>query len=107
MTPTQIINATINYLWTLQKLVHLSSSQAALAITVASFNEQVVQITDIRGSENQFKLEKQGFEVCKHICTEKDFVDEDKVEDVVYKETSALLNKCTLYHFTHVVHAVA
>ncbi len=93
MAPTRVVDATLNY--------HLDPSQGGTPFFIPGsagnyrrkFNEVPVHIIDIRGSENEFRLDRQGFEVRRHICTEKDFANGDVVKDVVYKETSELLKK--------------
>ena len=93
MAPSRTIDATINY--------HLDPSQGGTSFFIPGSagnyrrkaNERSVQITDIRGNESEFKLGKQGFELRRHVSTEKDFENDEVVKDVVYKETSELLKK--------------
>ena len=53
----------------------------------------VVPINDMRGNEQFFTLDKQGFQFHKHKSVEKAFNDLDKVKTIVYPETAELLKK--------------
>lgn len=91
--PAHVVNTTLNYC-----LEPLQGEPSPFYPGTAGnyrreFNEQAVQVTDLRGSENDFSLDKQGFELRRHVCTEKDFADEAVVKDVVYEETAELLKK--------------
>jgi hypothetical protein len=92
-TPTHVVNTTLNYYLEPSQGGSTSFYPGTAGNYRRKFNEQAVQVTDLRGSENNFRLDKQGFQVRRHICTEKDFADEDVVKDVVYKEISELLKK--------------
>lgn len=50
-----------------------------------------VHITDITGSESEFSLDKQGFQVVSHVAQEKDFADDAHIKAVYYPETEQLL----------------
>ncbi|TVY22580.1 Gibberellin cluster GA4 desaturase [Lachnellula hyalina] len=54
-----------------------------------------VTVHDIRGSEDEYSLDKTGFGIFKHESTEKDFTDEEKIKDVYYKEVEGILKKAT------------
>ena len=53
----------------------------------------IVPINDMRGSEQSFTLDKQGFQFHKHQSVEKAFNDLNAVKTVVYTETAELLRK--------------
>ena len=57
------------------------------------YDQNVVQVQDIRGAENNFSLDVQGFQICKHHCTEEVPDDESAIKDVVYAETAEFLKK--------------
>lgn len=50
-----------------------------------------VLVRDVRGKENQFTLDVNGFQFHKHTAQEKDFVDDAQIQDGYYKETEQLL----------------
>ncbi|TKA72556.1 hypothetical protein B0A55_07751 [Friedmanniomyces simplex] len=50
-----------------------------------------VQITDIRGCESDYDLDKQGFRLVQHHSREQVFADEAKIRTDVYEETKQLL----------------
>ena len=50
-----------------------------------------VTVHDIRGHEDQYSLDKNGFQVYSHVSVEKDFVDEDQIKAQYYPETEQLL----------------
>lgn len=52
-----------------------------------------VTVHDIRGSEDQYTLDTTGFQVVKHVSQEKDFLDEERIKSIYYKETEELLKK--------------
>lgn len=60
---------------------------------VRAVNPHSVTVHDIRGSEDEYSLDKTGFEVFQHESKEKDFTDEDKIKDVYYKEVEEILKK--------------
>jgi hypothetical protein len=48
-------------------------------------------ITDISGREDQYTLDRNGFQIYKHVSQEKLFQDDEKIKDEYYKETEQLL----------------
>lgn len=50
-----------------------------------------VRIQDISGREDHFSLDKNGFQIYKHVSQEKTFLDDEKIKDRYYKETEQLL----------------
>jgi hypothetical protein len=91
--PTHSVKTTLNYYLKPEQGGSTSFYPGTAGNYRRKLNEQVVQITDIRGSENSFRLDKQGFELRRHVCSEKDFEDEAVVKDVVYHETAEMLKK--------------
>ena len=57
------------------------------------FDEHQVKIHNIRGHEDEFDLNTQGFQFGKHPTVEKDFDDVDRIKRVVYPETEELLKE--------------
>jgi hypothetical protein len=52
-----------------------------------------VTIHDIRGTEDQYTLDKTGFQIVKHASAEKGFLDDDQIKQVYYPEVEDLLKK--------------
>jgi hypothetical protein len=50
-----------------------------------------VTITDVRGNEKEYTLDKNGFQFYEHISQEKDFLDEEQIKTKYYAETEQLL----------------
>ena len=50
-----------------------------------------VIVHDIRGEEDQYDLDKQGFQIYPHISKEKDFLHDDKIKAEYWPETEELL----------------
>ena len=54
-------------------------------------NSHNVTVRDIRGKEDQYTLDKSGFQIYKHVSKEKDFLDDEKIKAEYYPETEQLL----------------
>jgi hypothetical protein len=50
-----------------------------------------VTVHDIRAHEDRYSLDKNGFQVYRHVSVEKDFVDEEQIKAQYYPETEQLL----------------
>jgi hypothetical protein len=50
-----------------------------------------VTVHDIRGEEEKYSLDGNGFRIWRHESGEKDFVDDEKIRAEYYKETEQLL----------------
>ncbi|KAI1839984.1 hypothetical protein JX265_013600 [Neoarthrinium moseri] len=53
------------------------------------------QVSDISGEEDQYTLDKHGFQYCRHVSAEKDFTDNCSVEGAYYSECRELLKEVT------------
>ncbi|KAI0156072.1 hypothetical protein BJ166DRAFT_350335 [Pestalotiopsis sp. NC0098] len=66
-----------------------------------------VRIQDISGREDHFSLDKNGFQIYKHVSQEKTFLDDEKIKDRYYKETEQLLKDATgasrIFIFDHTI----
>ncbi|EJT71333.1 hypothetical protein GGTG_10592 [Gaeumannomyces tritici R3-111a-1] len=64
-------------------------------------------IRDVRGSDERHTLDGSGFQFHRHVATEKEFVDEDKIRGSYYPETEQLLKDVTgasrVFIFDHTV----
>ena len=62
--------------------------------TFARPAETVTKIVrNIRGDEDQYTLDKTGFQAVKHTSQEKDFLDEERIKSVYYPEIEELMKK--------------
>ena len=50
-----------------------------------------VEVTDIRGHEKEFQLDKHGFEYLHHESKEKEFADDESTKETLYPEVVQLL----------------
>lgn len=50
-----------------------------------------VQVKDIRGEEQEYVLDKYGFQIYPHVSTEKEFLDDEKIKREYYPEVEQLL----------------
>lgn len=57
------------------------------------FDARAIQVKDIRGHEEDFCLDQQGFQILRHESKEKEFADEDEVKDVIYEEVIEMLKE--------------
>ncbi|KAH9889985.1 hypothetical protein C8Q73DRAFT_652891 [Cubamyces lactineus] len=54
-----------------------------------------VVVHDARGRESEFTLDVHGFQFARHVSAEKEFVDEERIRTVYYKEVEELLKRET------------
>jgi len=70
-------------------------------------DKREVVVHNARGKEDSIGLDKTGFQFIKHVSAEKDFLDEEKIKDVYYKEVEELLKKQTgakrIFIFDHTI----
>jgi hypothetical protein len=50
-----------------------------------------VTIHDVRGDEQKYSLDKQGFQIYPHVSVEKDFINDEQIKAQYYPETEQLL----------------
>lgn len=82
-----------------------------IAGDAASYNRpvdpHVVTIHDIRGHEEEFTLEKTGFQVVKSKSPEKEFLDDEQIKAVYYPDVEDVLKKTTganrVFIFDHTI----
>ncbi|KAI0119678.1 amino acid permease-domain-containing protein [Daldinia grandis] len=71
------------------------------------FESYPVRITDVSGREDEFTLDKNGFQFYRHVAQEKDFLDDDHIKAVYYPETEQLLKDATgaskIFIFDHTI----
>src|SRR5271170_4920587 len=79
------------------------SDEPAFVDTVTMYrnygeDNQDIKIYDIRGHEQDFSLDKTGFQVCPHKSSQTEFADEEKIKSIYYKEVEELLKEVTGAH---------
>lgn len=52
-----------------------------------------VTVRDVSGDEDKYTLDSHGFQFVNHVSEEKDFVDEEQVNNVYYEEIDQLLKR--------------
>jgi hypothetical protein len=66
-----------------------------------------VTIHDVRGSEKDYTLDQNGFQIYPHVATEKAFVDDEQIKTHYYAETEQLLKDATgaskIFIFDHTI----
>lgn len=55
------------------------------------FEPHDITVRDIAGEEDKYTLDRNGFQVHRHVATEKDFLDEAQIKSNYYAETEQLL----------------
>ncbi|KAL5406738.1 hypothetical protein PMIN06_007372 [Paraphaeosphaeria minitans] len=66
-----------------------------------------VTVRDVRGKEDEFTLDRNGFQFYQHASKEKEFVDDEKIKAEYYPETEQLLKDATgasrIHIFDHTI----
>lgn len=57
------------------------------------FEPHAAIVKDVRGRENEFSLDSNGFQFYKKPSAEKDFIDDEQIKDHYYKEVEQLLKE--------------
>lgn len=55
------------------------------------FESHPTTVKDVRGRENEYSLDSNGFQFYRHPSVEKGFVDDEQIKDQYYKEVEQLL----------------
>ena len=56
---------------------------------------RIMAVEDVRGKEHAFSLDVHGFQFVRHVSAETEFVDEQRIKEVYYKEAEELLKRVT------------
>lgn len=97
------VDTTLNYYLDPAKGGHESMQLGTAGYYRLKYDNQPVQIQDIRGREDQFSLPVNGFQHGKHTSCEKEFYDEDTIKNIYYKEIEQTLKEVTGASTVHVV----
>ncbi|KAI0789661.1 hypothetical protein C8Q75DRAFT_806825 [Abortiporus biennis] len=68
---------------------------AGTPVTNVGADPHPTTVHDARGHESKLTLDTTGFQFVKSVSTEKDFTDEDRIQNIYYKEVEELLKKET------------
>lgn len=90
-----IVRATLNYYLDPAKGGHESFWFGTVGEKRRPFDRVDVEISDIRGRENEFDLDTHGFQYMNQKSMEKKFEDHEKVQKVYYPECVELLKRIT------------
>ena len=88
---TAVVNTTLNYYLEPSKGGHTSYQIGVSDYYRRKFDPHPAQVHNIRGREDEFKLETHGFQRVEHSSAEKDFDDTEQIKRVVYPETEQLI----------------
>ena len=62
------------------------------------FEVHPATVRDVRGSENKYTLDGNGFQFYRHSAQEKDFLDDEQIKSGYYAETEQLLKDACVVH---------
>ena len=54
---------------------------------------RTLPVYDIRGTEDQYTLDKNGFQIVRHTSREKDFIDDAEIAEIYYPEVVQILKE--------------
>ncbi|USW56072.1 Putative hydroxylase/desaturase AsaB [Septoria linicola] len=93
--PTSVVKTTLNYFLELEN----GGGQAYCLGTVGEkrrkYQEAEVNVNDIRGHEQDFHLDGNGFQFLNAPCTEKTFDDDERIKESYYPEVIDLIKRVT------------
>ncbi|KAH6652403.1 hypothetical protein BKA67DRAFT_573869 [Truncatella angustata] len=106
-TTGKVVIADLNYYLDPAKGGHTFYQVGTSSYYRRKYETHSVPIYDIRGQENHFILESNGFQYHKHISIENDFLDDNQVKRLVYPETEQLIKDLTgarkVHTFSHMI----
>ena len=89
--PAKVIHTTLNYFLDIERGGHVDITPGTAGFYCRKDDTHPVDIHDMRGLEEDFNLNKQGFQIHKHSSVEKEFRDDDQIKSVYYPETEEWL----------------
>ncbi|KAJ5521056.1 hypothetical protein N7463_001509 [Penicillium fimorum] len=93
--PGNVVHTTLNYYLDPELGGHLKITPGTAGFYRRKYATHPVQIHDIKGSMEDFTLNKQGFQIYRHESAEKEFRDDDQIKAVYYPETEKWLKDVT------------
>lgn len=90
---SKMVQANLNFYLDPQEGGHAYFSVGTAGSYRRKFDQHAVNITDVKGQEQDFTLEAHGFQFCKQALEEKTFEDEDVIKSTVYSETESLIKE--------------
>lgn len=85
------VDAVLNYYVVPQDADRDPFFDGSVIETTREYSKIPTRIADLRGHENNFSLDKQGFQLVKHSTDEKDFDDDTHIKEVYYRDIEQLL----------------
>ena len=92
-SPPKIVDTTLNHYLDPDLGGHNTYTAGIAAYYRRKFDEKRVKIQNIRGHEDKYNLNTQGFQFHLSESVEKDFTDSERVKRLVYPETEELLKQ--------------
>ncbi|KAI1804816.1 amino acid permease-domain-containing protein [Daldinia bambusicola] len=93
--------------YSLEEKQEVLDDGTAITTQIRPAEPHQVHITDVSGREDEFTLDKNGFQFYRHVAQEKDFLDDDHIKAVYYPETEQLLKDATgaskIFIFDHTI----
>ncbi|KFY82092.1 hypothetical protein V500_10822 [Pseudogymnoascus sp. VKM F-4518 (FW-2643)] len=93
--PAKVVHTTLNYFLDIERGGHVDITPGTAGFYRRKYDTPPVDIHDMRGLEEDFNLNKQGFQIHKHASVEKEFKDDDQIKAVYYPETEEWLKMVT------------
>lgn len=87
------VRTTLNYYLDPELGGHINITPGTPSFYRRKYATHPVTIHDMKGSEGQFNLSKQGFQIHPHESAGKEFKEEDQIKDFYYPETEARLKQ--------------
>ena len=91
--PSPPVKAKLNYFLDPSKGGQSQFQPRTAQIYRRKFDEQLTDIHDVRGHEDQFHLHEHGFQLFQCGSAESEFSDDGRVREIVYPEIEELLKK--------------
>lgn len=88
-----VVKTTLNYYLEPSIGGHDSYQVGTASYYRRKFDPHDVTINNLRGKEDQFKLDSHGFQHVRHSSAERTFDDNERVKSVVYPETEQLIKE--------------
>lgn len=94
-TTTGIVKTTLNYFLAPEEGGDREYHAGTVGEKRRKYSPAQVHVKDIRGRENDFTLDKHGFQLVNREFTEKTFDDEERIKEQYYQEVAQLVKDVT------------
>lgn len=85
------VNTTLNYYLDPELGGHVNITPGTAGFYRRKYATHLVKVHDVNGSDEEFNLNKQGFQFYQHESAEKEFRNDDQIKAVYYPETEEWL----------------